>query len=108
MQRRVVQYSTQAGTELLQQTHDIRFVEVVGEQIQRDFGIGQALLEESEHHLACMIAKPGVLSPERGGIVVERLGAVRLDGSVLELIDIGLRREIAAGKSHLKALELWL
>src|SRR6266516_3431461 len=94
--------------ELLQQTHDVRFIEVVGEQIQTDFGIGQAFMEEAEHHRARMVTEPGILGLDGRCIVVECLSTSWLDGSILELPGIGLRREVATSEAHLKVLELGL
>src|SRR5262245_31921909 len=102
MKIRVVQKYSQPLSEFRQFANKIRFVQVIGEDIDLDVFVSYSLFHEVKDHLSRMIAEPFILLLKRPGLVINRLFSFWSKWSVFEPVRVGLRRKIAAGKTDFR------
>src|SRR5262249_61682171 len=102
MEIRVVQKNSQPLSEFRQVANKIRFVQVIGEDIDLDVFVSYALFHEVKDHLSRMIAEPFILLLKRRGVVINCLFSFGPKRGVFEPVRVGLRRKIAAGKTDFR------
>src|SRR5262249_36629168 len=96
----VVEYRAQARLEGHELGDDVRFVEIVREQVDRARRVREAVIEKPKDHGPRMVAQEVVPVVEWRGAKLEGLCTVRAYGSVLELVVVRLAREEAACEAN--------
>src|SRR5262245_37623466 len=99
---RVVEKNSQPLSEIHQIANKIRFVQVIGEDIDLDVLVIDALFHEVKDHLSRMIAEPFVLLLKRRGVVINCLFPFGSKWSVFENVRVELRRNISTGKTDFR------